>query len=84
MRNLCWAVSFPTSGHIRLRHNDVIKFSPCIFVIYQYFEKYISAILELSINLEMNSLKFLECFEVSHDHFLQMRKFHPNMDRIWR
>ena len=32
----------------------------------------------------MNSVEFLECFEVSHDHFLQMRKFLPNMDRIWR
>ena len=61
MRNLCWAVSFPTSGHIQLRHNDVIKFSPCIFVIYQYFEKYISAILELS-NKPRNEL--IEVFGV--------------------
>ena len=32
----------------------------------------------------MNSVEFLECFEVSHDHFLQMHKFLPNMDQIWR
>ena len=33
MQNLCWAVLFAISGHVRLRHNDVMKFSACIFVI---------------------------------------------------
>ena len=35
MKNLCWAVPLSTSGHARLRHNDVIKFSPGNFVIYK-------------------------------------------------
>ena len=33
-QNLYWAVLFAISGHDQLRHNDVIKFSPCIFVIF--------------------------------------------------
>ena len=47
MSNLYWTVHFSTSGHIRLRHNDVIKFLLCIFVIYWYFAKYVRAMLGL-------------------------------------
>ena len=89
MKDLCWAVPLFTSGHIRLRHNDVIKFSPCIFVIYESFEKYIAAIWyslyqNYQIRLEINSEAFLECFEVSHDPFRQIRNICIYMDQIWQ
>ena len=32
----------------------------------------------------MNSVAFSECFEVSHDHFRQIRKIRIYMDRIWQ
>ena len=40
MENLYWAELFSASGHDRLRHNDVIKFSQCIFTMFRQFENF--------------------------------------------
>ena len=40
MANLYWAELFSASVHDRLRQNDVIKFSQCIFTMFQQFENF--------------------------------------------
>ena len=40
MANFYWAELFSASGHYRLRHNDVIEFSQCIFPMFRQFENF--------------------------------------------